>query len=205
MRLAKNTISNLHQYCNMYSINMFKVNVPLIFDNYWQHFLIVLLKVGGYTTITFCSTGAKFIKLLNRKYCLANFYAKQTIGSATFTNMHYWLLAGYQFLLSNIFLCLASFCAYRLYEIGSCTRQYHMAQNANVNTKFESGATSTPINILTEKLHSVSNQIKINLVTVGSVPYWYLSSLTPGRDALRNNADWLPRVTALRARLVKNL
>ncbi len=42
-----------------------------------------------------------------------------------------------------------------------------------------------------------------SLATMGSAPYRYLSSLTPGRDVLRNNADWLPMVTTLRARLLK--
>ncbi len=48
-----------------------------------------------------------------------------------------------------------------------------------------------------------TNGGRASLATVGSAPYRYLSSLTPGRDVLKNNADWLPRVTTFRARLLK--
>ncbi len=65
-------------------------------------------------------SGSSFIKLLSRETCLANFFAKQKTNLGTSHNnvkLH-GILAGYLFLLSNIFLCLASFCAYRLHEIG---------------------------------------------------------------------------------------
>ena len=58
---------------------------------------------------------AKFMKLLNRKYCLKNFLVKQKLSwhQSQLCNVNV-VLAGNLFLLSNTFLCLASFCAYRL-------------------------------------------------------------------------------------------
>ncbi len=62
--------------------------------------------------------GLGFIKLLSREHCLANFFAKQKNnkwGPAVTCQFH-GSLAGYMFLLSKIFLCVASYCAYMLYE-----------------------------------------------------------------------------------------
>ena len=50
---------------------------------------------------------------------MKNFFAKQKCSGATVTTLlTLCKLAGNMFLLNNTFLCLASFCSYRLYEVG---------------------------------------------------------------------------------------
>ena len=54
-------------------------------------------------------------------FCSANCLAKQEMAGYQSQSCELYLLAGNQFLLSNFFLCLANFCAYRLY-FGSITK-----------------------------------------------------------------------------------
>ena len=64
---------------------------------------------------------------LSRKYRLTNFFAKQKPSRAPLTTTYYdVIMTGNLFLLSNTFLCSASFRAYRVYEIGqrSCPEHF---------------------------------------------------------------------------------
>ena len=60
--------------------------------------------------------GSNFIKLLSRKYSLATFLFRQMISGAPVATLYKLkgILAYNLSLLSNTFLCLASFCAYLL-------------------------------------------------------------------------------------------
>ena len=64
-----------------------------------------------------------FIRLFSSKYCLRHISLLSTklVGHQLQQCKLNGMLAGNLFLLSNIYLCWAGFCAYRLYEIGTCS------------------------------------------------------------------------------------
>ncbi len=79
------------------------------------------------------------IILDSRIYCLANLFAKQELSEAPVATMYgHDMLFGNLSLLSRIFLCLASKCTYRVYEIGPCLPEKRVilcAKNAEFRTK----------------------------------------------------------------------